>query len=236
MNLAAIFDSMSNVKSILKETELFKLENRTRKKSITIDKFSDEFIKISQKTEYDILYKTAMKYGDYDYILTDDSFFQFSCTLNNEDLETGSIRYAYFQNPREYPTYNDFLKENGFSYHDCGDELLFEYEQEIAESKFRAVIYPIRYDYDYKLYKPIHHAISHLHIGHESNIRITLSKIITPEKFVIFVLRNIYRKHWSKAFNNSQEFRELCMKCKLKCAEVKDMFFSEEEKNFLHLK
>lgn len=38
----------------------------------------------------------------------------------------------------------------------------------------------MRYDYDQKGYRPLIHAVSHLHIGFNNNVRIPLNKVISP--------------------------------------------------------
>ncbi|OAK17196.1 DUF2290 domain-containing protein [Bacillus wiedmannii] len=234
MNIAGILDSLKDVKKILKESELYKETNQTRKMSLNIGKYSEQFIKLSQKKDYEKLYKVAMENMDYDFLLKDDSFFQFSCVLSNNKLEEGTIRYAYYENPRSYNTYEQFLEGNGFEYSECGEELRLEYEQEIAEARLKNSVTPIRYDYDFKLYEPIHHPISHIHIGHNNDVRIPLSKILTPAKFVNFVLRNAYSKQWKVAFQN-ESFQDLCISTKNSCYDVQDTFFQKKEKDFLYM-
>jgi hypothetical protein len=235
LNPGSLLDSTNYAKKILKAVGVFKSDNKTRKMTLNNSKFSDEFIKISQKNDYSNIYKTAMEYSDYDFILKDDSFFQFSCTLNGGDVEKGSIRYSYYQNPLEYPTYEDFLEQNGFLYEECRDEFILDYEQEIAESKLKENVTYIRYDYDYALYEPVHHPISHIHFGHNNNIRVAVSKILTPEKFVIFILRNIYNKDWDKLYKSNNEFKKTCINGKKRCKKINHKYFSREERKLLYI-
>ncbi|MDA2261063.1 DUF2290 domain-containing protein [Bacillus cereus group sp. Bc200] len=234
MNVGSILDSLNDVKRILKGIELYKETNKTRKMSLFIDKYSEEFIKSSQGNNYELIYKTAMKNTDYDFLLVDDSFFQFSCMLVDGNLDKGSIRYAYYENPRSYPTYENFLENLGFTYEECGDEWRLDYEREIDEARLKNSVTPIRYDYDFKIYQPIHHPVSHIHIGHNNDVRIASSKILTPAKFVSFVLRNTYKKQWKSAFSK-EEFKDLCRSTKHSCYDLDRSLFVQEERDFLFM-
>lgn len=234
MNIASIFDSLKDTKRILKEADLYKQSNLSRKMNLSINKFSEEFIKSSQGIDYEKTYRIAMQNLDFDYLLTDDSFFQFSCTVNDDNLNQGTIRYAFYENPRSYKTYNEFLEESGFSYSECGDELFMEYEQEIDEAKIKNAVTPIRYDYDFELYDPSYHPISHLHIGHNNNVRIPLNKILTPSKFTVFVLQNTYIKQWRNSISQ-ERFREMCKVTKSRCYDIESSLFTQEEMEFLYL-
>lgn len=234
MNVAAINDSLRVAKKILKEIELFSDYNKTRAQTLAIGKFSEEFIRISQKDDYEEIYNVALKNMDFDYILEDDSFFQFSCDTGAEGLEKGYIRYAYFECPRKIVTYQEFLAQNELFIDEDDGAFIDYYEQEKSESALKNTVTPIRYDYDYGLFKPIHHPISHLHIGHNNQVRIPLNKIITPAKFVIFVLRNVYPKQWKEAFEREQ-FKSLCLSAKNSCSDLEIDFFHEEEKKMLYM-
>ncbi|KJS12609.1 MAG: hypothetical protein VR67_07570 [Peptococcaceae bacterium BRH_c8a] len=235
MNEASLINSMKKTKIILKECGIFKQENLTRHITLNINKFSVDFFQKCQDSEYELIYKTALKNTDFDYLLKDDSIFQFSCSLRNGKINEGSIRYAYFQNPREYLTYEEFLKEIGFTYEECGDELLLEYEQDVAEAKLNNGVIPIRYDYNFSMYQPVHHPISHLHIGHNNQIRVALNKILTPQKFVIFVLRNVYPNIWKEVYPSNEKIMTICMESKKCCPSLDKSIFSEEEEHLLFI-
>ena len=235
MNIASIRASLDDARCILKQAGVFKDYNKSRKLTLDVMKFSEEFIKNSQLEDYDLIHKTAMRNSDYDFLLNDDSFFQFSCVNEGGNLEKGIIRYAFYENPRVYPTYEEFLVLNGFSYEDCGEEFYMDFEQEIEEAKLKKNVTPIRYDYDHRFFKPVEHSISHIHIGHNNDIRISTSTILNPAKFVSFVLRNVYPKIWNNAFMNDEAFKELCLSSRRSCHQVNENYFEDDEKGLLHI-
>ncbi|MEK5024523.1 DUF2290 domain-containing protein [Paenibacillus sp. FSL M7-1046] len=234
MNKASILKSINDAKNLLSESDLLKDVNKSRKFTLDFGKYSREFMEVFQSDNYDEIYKKAMKNMDFDFLLIDDSFFQFSCTSEEDTIDEGNLRYAYFENPRKYDTYEEFLAKCGFSYEECGEEFYFEYEQEIAEAKLKDSVTPIRYDYDYGLYTPIEHSISHFHFGHNNNIRVATSKILTPTKFVSFVMRNMYTKKWMQAFTN-EKFKTTCLTARQACHPIDERFFTEDEKLLLHI-
>ncbi|WP_339241298.1 DUF2290 domain-containing protein [Paenibacillus sp. FSL F4-0243] len=234
MNIASISTSINLVPKLLKESGLFKDSNKTRKFTLEFGKYSEEFVSVCQSDDYDSIYKVAMKNMDYDFLLMDDSILQFSCTSDTDTLDEGIIRYAFYENPRTYRTYEEFLSDLDATYEECGDEFLQYYEQEISEAKLKSYVTPIRYDYNYELYTPIEHSISHIHLGHNNNVRVATSKILTPAKFVSFVLRNVYTKKWINAYRNDA-FKEICLTAHQTCHPINTAYFTSEEKKLLHI-
>jgi len=234
LNVAVINDSLRTAKKILKEVELYYDDNKTREQTLSIGKFSEEFLRISQKDDYEAIYRVAMKNMDFDYVLVDDSIFQFSYRLEEGKVERGTIRYAFYESPRSTITYEEFLLQNDLFIDEDDGAFIDYYEQEKSEATIKNTVTPIRYDYDYGLFQPIHHPISHLHIGHNNQVRIPLNKIISPAKFVIFVLRNVYPKQWKKAFAREQ-FESLCLSAKSSCSDLEIDFFHAEEKKLLYM-
>ena len=184
--------------------------------------------------DYELIYKTAMKHLDYDFLLEDDSFFQFSAIKGKTNLEDGKLRYAYYPNPREYSTYLEFLSENNLNYDECGDCFCEEYYQYISEAKLKNAITPIRYDYDFSEYDSKKHPISHLHIGMEQTVRMPIARFITPQEFVILVIRNIYFEKWTKILD-SEAYIKILKKSKKDNNLLKDEYFKPSEKRHLFL-
>lgn len=234
MTLNSLLVALNEVKAILKDAELLKYENTTRPKEILDSKFSSEFLSIMYSEDYDCIFKTAMKNNDFDFVLCDDSFLQFSAKKGENGLSDGKIRYAYFPNPRSYHTYIQFLSENELLYEEAGESFFEEYEQYISEAKLKEFVTPIRYDYDYLAYDELNHPISHLHIGREENIRIPISKVLNPQSFTLLVIKNMYYEYWKKAIVNTQ-FRNVCETAKNSCFELSDALFTIVEKKQLYL-
>jgi len=233
MNKNSILAYLEDVKKILKDVNILKSENTTRKRTVSSWKFSEDFIHESQKNDYIKLFNIILKNADYDFILTDDAVFQFSCSENGK-LENGTIRYAYYPNPYECKSYEDFLIDNGENFKECGDLYREEYVQYVSECEIKQSITPIRYDYDYSLYIPGKHPASHLHIGLEENFRIPVSKMLTPVKFVVFVMKNIYFEHWNCGYDDEIQCRSF-LTAKTQCEKLNRDLFSDEEKQMLYL-
>lgn len=235
MTTMSLLVALNEVKSLLKEANLLKYENTTRPREILDSKFSPEFLSVIYSEDYDCVFKTAMKNSDFDFVLCDDSFLQFSAQKGENGLIEGKIRYAYFPNPRTYHTYVEFLKENEMSYEDVGEVFASEYEQYISEAKLKKFITPIRYDYDYSAYEELNHSVSHLHIGREENIRIPISKMLNPQTFTLFVIKNMYYEYWKQAITN-EKFRDIYISAKSKCMVLSEELFTtlENQQMYLH--
>ncbi len=234
MTVNSVLVSLMEVKILLQETLLLKTENYSRKLTVGNNKFSQEFLSVMFSNDYEKIYKTAMKNLDYDYLLTDDSFFQFSAQNGNVGISDGKLRYAYFPNPRKYETYLEFLDDYGFNYEECGNELIEEYEQYVSEAKLKTIVTPIRYDYDFSEFSPIIHPISHIHIGAEQHFRLPLSSMITPQEFTIFVIKNLYNEHWIKVLE-SKKYLDIFEKSKNKSNLLGEEFFNIIDKKHLYL-
>lgn len=131
----------------------------------------------------------------YDFVLTDHALFQF-----RTDVDRSCLNYVYYEAPYDVPTYDDFLVEEcGFSPEelpDIGDLFRSEYETSLATSGWKEAFTPLRYDYDPDSYVAGRHPASHIHIGHDNNIRIGTQKLLKPLSFVLFILRQQYPDAW----------------------------------------
>lgn len=234
MNEGSMRNSIKLGIDLLKKIDLLNKENHTRPFSLNSSKFSGEFYSVCQKDTYKDIYKAIMDNSDYDILLHDYSVIQFSMNINRENEDDITIRYAYYPNFGKVKTYEEFLEELELDYDECGEEFMYDYEQSLAEAQINIGICPIRYDYDYRLYQGINHSISHIHIGHNNEVRIATSKILTFDKFILFVIRNIYPLKW-KTITSDRELLDECLKIKSKCKNINNAYFKTEEKNLLYL-
>ncbi|EIF6155128.1 DUF2290 domain-containing protein [Clostridium perfringens] len=216
---------------LLRDVGLFKCENISRKMNYSKNKFSKEFIHVSQSNSYREIYDIAMQKGDYDILLQDNSFFQFSYEHDNESFL--SIRYAYYNAPYDIISYKEFLENEGFLYNEVHDEFLEIYDQYITEAELKNQVIPLRYDYDTIAYRPIVHASSHMHIGHNNDIRIPCDKIILPQTFVSFVLKHVYFNKYKEKIKEEQ-FKENYLK-KISCSGKFKSTLDDEEKKDIYL-
>lgn len=230
---AKIAQGYVNAVKLLKHSGLFHTENTTRPFTFAPTKYSEEWFKASLSDDYNYIYKTAREHANYDILLTDQSVLQFSYE-EDKDNNIHVIRYAYYESPNKIPTYTEFLGSHGLSYEECGEDFYQDYEQVISEAALKSSVTPIRYDYDLPLYKKVaHHPASHLHIGHNNELRIPLFYILTPIGFIAIVLRQIYRKEWLTALTN-EKFSYLYRSIKT-CDHVPDAHFKVAEREDFYI-
>jgi hypothetical protein len=104
-----------------------------------------------------------------------------------------------------------------------------------SEAEVNTGAISIRYDYDFSLYREIYHPISHIHIGHDNNIKIGLNRKMLPETFIVFLIKNIYPKLWESECELSVDFGETCINNKFKCPPINDEYFTENERKLFVL-
>ncbi|MEH2124324.1 DUF2290 domain-containing protein [Nostoc sp.] len=230
MNLTMMEEGFRKSKKILNACNLFQNENYTRGLMFKPSKFSRDFFTLAQNGDYHKLYQLAITNKDYDILLNDYSFFQFSCESNASN-KIVKYRYAYYETPSEFPTYEEFVNELGFSYIECGEEFFQDYEQVIDEAKLKKTVTPLRYDYDEDLHEPPVHPISHLHLGFQNEIRVPIKYILTPHAFVSFVIRHIYWNKWKDLMSDSKFCSIYYVKAECKILPEKH-FGIDEEKDF----
>lgn len=173
-----------------------------------------------------------MEQKDYDFVLKDDSFFQFTYS----DSPCKNLRFAYYENPFTYASYPDFLQfELELSYEECGDIFLQDYEQYVSEAKIKNMVIPFRYDFDedQKRYKELIHTGSHIHIGHNNEIRFPTKQLLTPLGFSIFVLRNKYPLEYKSALNDDG-LKKIIMNEKNSFKDYNDTLFNVNDKTQLY--
>lgn len=213
---------------LLKKMELFKSKGVKN-----MGEYSSEYLKICRTNKHTSIHKTALDNLDYEVILKDDSIFQIS-------KDSDSLRFCFIQNPNFNFSKNDFVKylysEDGLLEIDDDTLSCFiseidenEYEQFLNEQELNLHSTIIRYDYDKKGYKPLLHSCSHIHIGLNENLRIPCSIILTPLKFVVFCLKQIYYDKWSVEFNKNTNSVIYLKEVKNECKKIKGNWVKIEE-------
>jgi hypothetical protein len=237
MTTSGFMTSFTKIEHVLKTFNLLKMKGV---KSLTKDGVSKEFKAASIKDEYFDCYNIGLSFNDFDFLLIDQSYFQFEYNNKGSNLE---IRYAFFQTPINYISYEDFLdiiieaQNLSESKEDIGEMFEAEYQQFLNEKEVENKYITIRYDVDYKNYKPLVHSISHLHIGHQNNIRIPIEKFISPLTFVLFILKNVYYSEWKEMNDKNNHYINIILKQALNGeVSLKSTEWSNFEKLELHLK
>jgi len=236
MNQAKFNVSLKEVQTILEKTDFLR---QVSCKPVNKEGVSDEFKIASQRGNYFEIYNTAVKNFDYDFLLFDQSFFQFEHKIKDGKPY---LRFAFFQNPQEFKSYEeyiDILKQNKIidSEDEIGDIFLSEYEQFLNETLINLSSTTIRYDLDYNDYRPLVHSVSHFHIGHSNSIRIPVDKIISPRQFTLFIIKHIYFNIWSNFIESENKaIIENLELNKNDCENVNKMFWNINEEKELYIK
>lgn len=195
---------------------------------------SNEFKKLSldKNSRYDDLYMVGLRNQDFNFILTDYSYFQFSLY----DEQTFSVRYAFYPNPivGESPSFKQECDES----FDNGTINYEEYSQLMSEIDSNQYVPLIRYEYDQARYSDMLHPAAHFHIGYYQNDRWPASLKLTPLMFSLKICKLYYAHIVQKGPTEKNEFTDLVldgiMKEKPECATVEDDYFSANEKKLIY--
>lgn len=114
-----------------------------------------------------------------------------------------SPSYHLIECPLDVPPIGDFLETMGFEYRSRNDAGFVElYSEAIDTANLKKYVTPIRYDRDFNSYRRGVHPAAHLHIGLDNNIRIALSREMTPWSFLLFVIRQKYPHNWQRLLDS----------------------------------
>lgn len=204
------------------------------------NEYSSVFKKASQSNKHIEIYNAIRNNLDYEIVLFDDSFFQFS---HNQDY----LRFSFIQNPNFSNTKYDYLKIlfPELDLYELNDDEINsfinenEYEQFLNEQELNLNLVYIRYDFDDNGYKPLLHSCSHIHIGLNESLRIPSSIVLTPLEFVLFSIKQCYYAEW-KLYQESFNFTDFVTKrndSKKICPIITDPnIWSTDEHNELYIK
>ncbi|HBY02844.1 MAG TPA: hypothetical protein DEG92_09970, partial [Rikenellaceae bacterium] len=183
-------------------------------------------------------YDCAICNFDYEFLLNDDSIFQFS--FKNDEL-----RYAFIQNPYIYISKEEYVttiftqeEVSEINNIDVLADLIDEneYEQFLNEQELNSISNYIRYDTSLSGYKALNHSYSHIHIGLNPDMRVPLSIILTPLKFIKFCIKTSYYRYWQKAFILIPNFENTLKVSKNKCLNLDRTHWNIKEEYDLYIK
>lgn len=186
-------------------------------------KASSDFLRISRSgANYKEIYDSGIQGIEYNFLINDGSFFQFS--KNDQGL-----RYAYYPTPYNYDsnhkgvrTLIELMSEGEFKDQEI-DQLVSEYEYTLD-------IPFIRYDLSYDDYCERFHPAAHLHVGLFVENRWPVKRVLTPFSFLLKILSIYYIEWWSKSNDESEDF--LIKKYILEvsnCPRIDNNYFKESE-------
>jgi hypothetical protein len=152
---------------------------------------SNEFKKTSREAlNYTKIYETGNKLQDFNFMLNDLSFFQFTSKPNSSDL-----RFAFYPNPLKIISHNDdmvtaeSLLVDGYFTDD-------EFQQFLSEIDPIMDTPHIRYDYASGQHCKYYHPAAHFHIGFNSDNRWPVRRILSPYGFFLSILSLYYLDIW----------------------------------------
>ncbi|RXE47295.1 DUF2290 domain-containing protein [Chromohalobacter israelensis] len=151
---------------------------------------SDDFKKTSLKSQnYREVYDAGVRNQDFNIMLSEHSFFQFTLEENND------IRLAYYPNPYRFVEYIKY-KRDALSLLDDNEITQEEYFQFLSEGDFTCDIPAIRYDYSLEQYCKDYHPAAHFHIGFYAENRWPTNRLLTPHAFLLKTLKHYYLGVW----------------------------------------
>jgi hypothetical protein len=140
----------------------------------------------------DVYYK-CLEEGQYNFKLLDHALIQIYYKFDGSSII--SHRLAYLPHP-EFEN----LQQNPEDYEDVhyGNNLFSEMSDKMI------ITTPMRFEYDIDSKKHIEfdHPKSHLTLGNYKDCRIAINKPISPNKFILFILRSFYLDRFKKHFKN----------------------------------
>ena len=152
---------------------------------------SNDFKRVSRRSlSYREVYDTGSKMQDFNLMLVDKSYFQFT-----EEKEGEEIRLAYYPNPYKFVEYQDHKREalNLLDNREISED---EYDQLISEEFTTTDVPVIRYDLSLRQYCENYHPAAHLHIGFFSNNRWPVRRKLSPLAFLFKILMHYYPTLW----------------------------------------
>lgn len=187
----------------------------------------------SRSSRYEEVYLTGLRHRDYNVLLNDFSYIQYYCEGEDSDV---SLRFAFYPNPYELPTYEEFEQEYG----EWSVDALEMYLQLASENPLVHRIPCIRYEWSKRDYVHLRHPASHIHLGlHEEN-RWPLSKLLSPEAFSFLVAKFFYSEQWYAAAGDDERgtglrgLEKRLAKVRYKCESLPRKLFSRHERKQFH--
>jgi len=153
----------------------------------------------SRKLDYVHLWQLLIEKNCFNFVLRDYSIFYF---LWNDSTGKRSLAFSFYESPHTVPSAKEFIAEAyGPEFLDVLSDAELEsvvpdYEQFVAELPLKKGVTPVRYDYSEAHYVPGRHPVSHLHVGYDNEMRISVDRILNPLSFVAFILRQYYPAIW----------------------------------------
>lgn len=200
-------------------------------------------VALSATASHESIYFSGLENRQYNFILADYSYFQFSIIpiYNKPELEDKfELRMAYYPNPMN--STDDLMPESPtnqlmfFNQLYLEEEWTFEeYSQALCEMQANVTVPIIRYDMSEDQFKRVNHPKAHIHIGISNSSRIATNRIFTPELFTAFVLNNFYREYWEESSGNSFDMERFYSTKKNECSVLSEGHYCNIQSSILNI-
>jgi hypothetical protein len=132
---------------------------------------------------YEEIYEECVKEKAYNFMLIDGALIQMMYNVENNELIKHRLAYYPKPNSERFIDSPDDFEEIHF-----GTDMFTDIDEK------RAVVFPIRIDFDLDKSKFVNceHSFVHLTLGNHNECRIPVSKPISPNKFISFILMSFY--------------------------------------------
>lgn len=195
---------------------------------------SDEFKELARgQASYEEVYLGGLAGGQYNILIADYAFLQFG------GRDDDSLRYAFYPNPflgasREAIASLAELR----SFVDEGVVDMDEFLHGVSE--IRQTQHPplMRYENSSSQYVALTHPCSHLHLGHHSENRWPVRRVLTPAAFTLLILKHFYSDYWAEGSMIQRgrkriSLDEALMADKQECRLLPDdLFCADERRHF----
>jgi hypothetical protein len=184
---------------------------------------------LSDDTDYITVFLAGLRLSHYNFLLIDYSYFQFS------HANIGRIRYAFYPNPfaQNLADFKRWQELVGAGY--LTQE---EYLGMLRDTRADFRIPVIRYENAPGQHKGLRHPCSHFHIGHHSDNRWAINRVLTPLAFVLLVVKLYYGTVWREIGDDETDaFGNILESCLVRertnCRLIDEVLFTKaEERSF----
>ena len=112
-------------------------------------------------------------------------------------IESTSPSFSFLPCPLEVDTLREFARRRGVAGSEVySADTVAEYEVYLSTAPLREHVAPVRFDLDSRGFDHDCHPLGHLHIGHDSGMRLGTEREWNPLAFFLFVLRQYYPDKW----------------------------------------
>jgi hypothetical protein len=185
---------------------------------------------LDSSADYATIYETGLKLSHYNFSLMDYSYFQFS--WEKEDV----VRYAFYPNPYLSGDKDAVIKLKRWRELLSAEMISYEDFLDLLRGRPADVRVPvIRYENSPDQYRSLKHPCSHMHIGHHSDNRWALDRLLTPSAFTLLILKQYYGQHWAlmedESATHGNSLEEKLIAEKRRCKSVPEEYFCGPERS-----